>query len=71
MRVEAGQLRQWRPNPAVGPDDPRGGVFLVIERDPAFKNDPFWRALSPARGMRLWSQMRIERWSEVISESVS
>jgi hypothetical protein len=71
MKVESGQLRQWRPDPAVGPDGSGGSVFLVIERDPAFKNDPFWRVLKSEGGTKLWSQMRIERWSEVIDEDAS
>jgi hypothetical protein len=65
VRVEPGQLRKWRTH-AGGPE---GSVFLVIERDPAFTNDPFWRVLRPEGVTKLWSESRIEGWSEVISEA--
>jgi len=44
-----------------------GKIFLVLQRDPDFKNDPFWQVLRSEGGMMLWSETRIERWSEVIS----
>jgi len=68
VRVEAGQLRQWRPTAAILFTNGRGGkIFLVLQRDPDFKNDPFWQVLRSEGGTKLWSETRIERWSEVIS----
>ena len=44
-------------------------AFLVIEQDPSFKNDPFWLVLMPSGNTKLWSESRIEGWSEVIDEA--
>ena len=68
MQVEAGQLRQWKAEVAVLGDDSGGSVFLVLERHPDFTNDPFWRVLRSVGDTKLWSESRIEGWSEVISE---
>lgn len=67
VQVEAGQLRQWKAEVAVLGDGSGGSVFLVLEQHPAFTNDPFWRVLRPAGDTKLWSQSRIESWSEVVS----
>ena len=69
MQVEAGQLRQWKAEVAVLGDDSGGSVFLVLERHPDFTNDPFWRVLRSVGDTKLWSETRIEGWSEVISAS--
>ena len=69
MQVEAGQLRQWKAEVAVLGDTIGGGsMFLVLEQDPAFTNDPFWRVLRPVGDTKLWSETRIEGWSEVVGE---
>ena len=68
MAVEAGQLRQWKAEVAVLGDDSGGSMFLVLERHPDFTNDPFWRVLRSVGDTKLWSESRIEGWSEVISE---
>ncbi len=70
MRVKAGQLRQWKAEVAVLGDGSGGSVFLVLEQHPDFgrAGGPFWRVLRPAGDTKLWSETRIEGWSEVISE---
>ena len=69
MRVKAGQLRQWKSEVAVLGDTSGGSMFLVLEQDPAFTNDPFWRVLRSVGDTKLWSETRIEGWSEVIGAS--
>ena len=69
MRVEAGQLRQWKAEVAVLGDDSGGSMFLVLERHPDFTNEPFWRVLRSVGDTKLWSESRIEGWSEVVSEA--
>lgn len=66
MQVKAGQLRQWKAEEASLGDGGGGSMFLVLERHPDFTNDPFWRVLRPAGDTKLWSETRIEGWSEVI-----
>jgi hypothetical protein len=66
VQVEAGQLRQWRPETAILADNSGGKIFLVLHRDPNFTNDTFWLVLRSEGGTKLWSETRIERWSEVI-----
>jgi len=67
VTVEAGQLRQWRlPTPFSVTSGSGGKIFLVLQRDPDFKNEPFWQVLRSEGGTKLWSETRIERWSEVI-----
>lgn len=68
MRVEAGQLRQWRPEAAILADGSGGKIFLVLQRDPDFTNDSYWQVLRPEGDTKLWSEERIERWSEVVGE---
>jgi hypothetical protein len=68
MKVEAGQLRQWKAEVAVLGDASGGSMFLVLEQHPDFTNEPFWRVLRSAGDTKLWSETRIEGWSEVISE---
>ena len=68
MQVEQGQLRQWKAEVAVLGDCVIESVFLVLERHPDFTNEPFWRVLRPAGDTKLWSETRIEGWSEVISD---
>ena len=68
MQVAVGQLRQWKAEVAVLGDSSGGSVFLVLERHPDFTNDPFWRVLRSVGDTKLWSESRIEGWSEVISE---
>lgn len=68
MQVEAGQLRQWKAEVAERGWGRGGSMFLVLEQHPAFTNKPFWRVLRPAGDTKLWSETRIEGWSEVISE---
>ena len=67
MQVAVGQLRQWKAEVAVLGDSSGGSVFLVLERHPDFTNDPFWRVLRSVGDTKLWSETRIEGWSEVIS----
>ena len=67
MRVEVGQLRQWRAEVVVLGERSDGSVFLVLEQDPSFTNDPFWLVLHPMGVTKLWSESRIEGWSEVVS----
>ena len=69
MQVAVGQLRQWKAEVAVLGDDSGGSVFLVLERHPDFTNDPFWRVLRSVGDTKLWSETRIEGWSEVVSEA--
>ena len=71
MRVKAGQLRQWKADVSVIETAIRSweGTFLVLERHPDFTNEPFWRVLRSAGDTKLWSESRIEGWSEVISAS--
>ena len=69
MKVETGQLRQWKSEVAVLGDSSGGSMFLVLEQDPAFTNDPFWRVLRSVGDTKLWSETRIEGWSEVIGAS--
>ena len=69
MRVEAGQLRQWIAEVVVLGKLPDRSAFLVIEQHPSFKNDPFWLVLMPSGDTKLWSESRIEGWSEVIDET--
>lgn len=61
MRVSAGQLRRWR-------DNSSGDTFLILSIDPNFENESFWRVLLSDGRTRLWSQTRIQNWSEVVSE---
>ena len=68
MQVRAGQLRQWKAEVAVLGDSSGGSVFLVLGRHPDFTNDPFWRVLRSVGDTKLWSETRIEGWSEVVSE---
>jgi len=68
VQVKAGQLRQWKSEVAVPAFITRESMFLVLERHPDFTNDPFWRVLRAAGDTKLWSESRIEGWSEVISE---
>ena len=72
MRVKAGQLRQWKAEAAsrlrLGDDSGRS-MFLVLEQDPAFTNEPFWRVLRSVGDTKLWSETRIEGWSEVVGEA--
>lgn len=72
MKVEAGQLRQWKASAAsrlwLGDDSGRS-MFLVLERHPDFTNEPFWRVLRSVGDTKLWSETRIEGWSEVVSEA--
>jgi hypothetical protein len=66
MRVESGQLRQWRTEAVRHGYSDGTDIFLVLQRDPDFKNDPFWRVLKSEGGTKLLSETRIERWSEVL-----
>jgi hypothetical protein len=70
MKVEAGQLRQWKAEVAVLGDASGGSMFFVLEQHPDFglAGGPFWQALRPVGDTKLWSESRIEGWSEVISE---
>jgi hypothetical protein len=69
MKVEAGQLRQWKAEVAAFEHVASGGsMFLVLEQHPDFTNEPFWQVLRPVGDTKLWSESRIEGWSEVISE---
>ena len=68
MRVKTGQLRQWKAEVAVLGDSSGGSMFLVLERHPDFTNEPFWRVLRSAGDTKLWSESRIEGWSEVVGE---
>ena len=68
MQVEQGQLRQWKAEVAVLGDGSGGSMFLVLERHPDFTNEPVWRVLRPVGDTKLWSETRIEGWSEVISD---
>ena len=68
MKVEAGQLRQWKAEVAVLGDASGGSMFLVLEQHPDFTNEPFWRVLRSAGDTKLWSETRIEGWSEVVSD---
>ena len=67
MRVEQGQLRQWKAEVAVLGDTSGGSMFLVLECRPDFVEGPFWRVVRPVGDTKLWSESRIEGWSEVIS----
>ena len=70
MRVKAGQLRQWKAEEGgLGDTIGGGSMFLVLEQDPAFTNEPFWRVLRSVGDTKLWSETRIEGWSEVVSEA--
>jgi hypothetical protein len=69
MRVEQGQLRRWSPEVEVLGESAGGSMFLVLEQHPAFTNDPFWRVLRPVGDTKLWSESRIEGWSEVVGEA--
>lgn len=66
MRVEEGQLRQWRAEVVVLGERSDRSAFLILEQDPSFTNDPFWLVLMPSGDTKLWSESRIEGWSEVI-----
>ena len=67
MQVEAGQLRQWKAEVVVLGDDSGGNMFLVLECRPDFGEMPFWRILRPAGDTKLWTESRIEGWSEVVN----
>lgn len=69
MQVEAGQLRQWKAEVAVVVYGGGGSMFLVLEQHPDFTNEPFWRVLRSVGDTKLWSETRIEGWSEVVSEA--
>ena len=68
MQVAVGQLRQWKAEVAVLGDASGGSVFLVLEQHPDFTNELFWRVLRSVGDTKLWSESRIEGWSEVVGE---
>ena len=72
MKVEAGQLRQWKAEAVAlleSAQDSGRSMFLVLERHPDFTNEPFWRVLRSVGDTKLWSETRIEGWSEVVGEA--
>lgn len=68
MRVKAGQLRQWKSEVAVLGDASGGSMFLVLECRHSLATGPFWRVLRPVGDTKLWTESRIEGWSEVVGE---
>jgi hypothetical protein len=66
VRVEVGQLRQWKAEVVVLGERSDRSAFLILEQDPSFTNDPFWLVLMPSGDTKLWSESRIEGWSGVI-----
>ena len=64
--IKPGQLRRWRDEDVILERN-HSQPFLVLYADPDFVNETFWRVLT-VEGMKLWSEKRMAKWSEVISE---
>ena len=62
--IKPGQLRRWRDEDVILE---RNHPFLVLRADPDFVNETFWQVLT-VEGVKLWSEKRMAKWSEVISE---